>query len=212
MKTRDRILLTARSMFNEHGYGNVTVAMLSQELNMTKGNLWYHFNNKRSLLEALSKEFIELDGKRRMIEPDDTAILESYVRFLNALAQEFREFRFLFRDHSDYGDHTAIMLDHLPTILNESLEQFIRFFRAMKKNGYLTIQNSDIESLALNVVLVLRYNLEFMRERQLLSKEGSGAVMLTLKQHLTLFSDKLSPNAIDFFRIAFADKSAEQVA
>jgi len=208
MKTRDRILVAARNMFNEHGFGNVSVAMLAKELKMAKGNLWYHFNDKRSLLDALSQEFIELDDERRKIGPIEDAVLESYVHFLNTLASEIREFRFLFRDHSDYGEHSEVMLQHLPIIYEESSTQFSQFYKAMRKAGYLNIDDGDIESLVWNVIVILRYNLEFLRERRMLAVEGSGPVLQTLHQHLTLFADKLSPPAIKFFNTAFADEPA----
>ena len=130
MKTRDRILVTARQLFNKLGYGNVTVALLAGHLNIAKGNLWYHFNDKRSLLEALSMEFIELDKRRRKIEPQANNILEGYVRFLSVLEEEIREFRFLFRDQSEYGEHSESLRDHLPIIYDESVirTEFTRHF------------------------------------------------------------------------------------
>ena len=131
MKTRDRILLTARSLFNQLGYGNVTIALLAQKLSMAKGNLWYHFNDKRALLSALSEEFIALDQARRKIQPQNGAVLDSYIEFLQTLAHEIREYRFLFRDQADYGEHTEVMLKHLPIIYQEPQQQFQAFFQAM---------------------------------------------------------------------------------
>jgi AcrR family transcriptional regulator len=212
MKTKERILLTARQMFNDLGYGNVTVAMLAEQLNMAKGNLWYHFNDKRSLLEALSLEFIEIDQKRRDIVPEENSVLEGYVQLLNTLAHEIRDFRFLFRDHSDYGEHSDSMLNHLPIIYDESLAQFRQFFIAMKKADHLNIEDNQIDPLALNSVIVLRYNLEFMRERQLLARAETGSVALTFEQHLTLFSDKLSAESLEFFRVSLLNSIPTEMA
>ena len=212
MKTRDRILLAARRLFNLHGYGNVTIAQLAKELKMTKGNLWYHFNDKQSLLEALSEEFITLYDTRRKLHADPNDILESYVAFLNTVASEIREFRFLYRDQADYGEHTQSMLDQLPIIYAESEVQLVEFFSLMKQQGYLLINDAAIAPLAINVILVLRYNLEFMRERQLLVVEGAGAVVQTFQQHLSLFADKLSPAAIKYFKVALATHPAEKIA
>lgn len=212
MKTKDRILLNARQMFNEFGYGNVTVAMLAERLGIAKGNLWYHFNDKRSLLEALSLEYIELDKERRKIIPEENVILDGYVRLLNTLANQIRDFRFLFRDHSDYGEHSESMLNHLPIIYDESLAQFKQFFIAMKEANYLDIEDSQIDSLALNSVIIIRYNLEFMRERQLLTQEDNGSVLLTFEQHLTLFSDKLSAESLKFLRASLLNSMRAEVA
>ena len=64
MKTRDRILKTARALFNAHRFGNVTTADLARECGIAEGNLWYHFKNKRALLDALTEQFLEdVDGR-----------------------------------------------------------------------------------------------------------------------------------------------------
>ncbi|MEM7458074.1 MAG: helix-turn-helix domain-containing protein, partial [Pseudomonadota bacterium] len=59
MKTRDRILKTARDLFNAERFGNVTTADLARECGIAEGNLWYHFKSKRALLDALSEQFLE---------------------------------------------------------------------------------------------------------------------------------------------------------
>lgn len=90
------------------------------------------------------------------------------------------------------------MLEQLPKILNESLSQIVSFYKSMKKTDFLKIQQADIEPLVANVIRVLRYNLEFIWEHQLLANESSGSVAQTFQQHLTIFSDKLSPEALVF--------------
>jgi hypothetical protein len=75
---------------------------------------------------------MEVDKQRRKVVPDTSAILQSYLHFLNLLASEIREFRFLFRDHADYGEHAEALLGQLPNMLNESLSQVACFFRGMK--------------------------------------------------------------------------------
>jgi hypothetical protein len=76
----------------------------------------------------------------------------------------------------------------------------------------LSIKEQNIEPLGLNVVLVLRYNLEFMRERQLQADEGSRLVAQTFQQHLTLFSDKLSSEALEFIQFELNQESGCKVA
>lgn len=53
MNTKQRIISQAISLFNRHGVANVSVADLSKALNISKGNLTYHFANKSLILEAV---------------------------------------------------------------------------------------------------------------------------------------------------------------
>lgn len=203
LKTREKIMLTARQMYNEHGYGQVSIAMLAAELGIAKGNLWYHFKDKRALLDAISSDYIEIDSQRQFIIPVEGEVLNNYLGFLDAIMFGIREYRFLFRDQADYGEHSETMLDQLPEIYNRALKQFSDFYRMMKKEGLLLISDDRIDDLSFNVTVALRYHLEFLRERGLAGHSGSGAVKHAFDQHLTLFDDKLSPSALQYLRVTF---------
>ena len=48
MKTRDKIVIAALEQFNEFGERNVTTNHIAAFLEITPGNLYYHFRNKQS--------------------------------------------------------------------------------------------------------------------------------------------------------------------
>lgn len=196
MKTKDRILETAREQFNARRFGNVTTADLAAECGIAEGNLWYHFKNKRALLEALTDQFlIDVEERLALLPCDETRILEDYAELLAAMVMELRRYRFLYRDQADYGEHTDRLLQRLPGIYRDTLTQFRSFLTAMVKTGLLDMEPQSLESLATNAVIILRYHLEFLRESGEDSDVGSGAVERAIDQHLTLFQHALSPAA-----------------
>lgn len=50
---RDRILETARALFNERGYNEVSMRNIAEALKISVGNLTYHFKRKEDLIEAV---------------------------------------------------------------------------------------------------------------------------------------------------------------
>ena len=206
--TRALILDKARDVFNRHRYGNVTTAMLAEEIGIASGNLWYHFKTKRDLLDAITEQFILQVDIRRAVTPDEDNVLASYAHFIGLLGGELRDYRFMYRDQADYGEHSDNLLEILPNIYEDTTRQFTEFYILMLKQGHLDIAKERIPDLVHNVILVIRYYLELAREMGVANAEGSGAVTGALLQHLTLFDEHLSPAARTFLKRAFQQESA----
>lgn len=196
MKTRDRILIIARDLFNAERFGNVTTADLARACGIAEGNLWYHFKNKRALLDAITEMFLtDVEVRLAMLPSAPDTILYEYADMLAALMSEIRLYRFLYRDQADYGEHTDRLLQRLPGIYRDTHAQFQTFLLGMIKAGHLDQAPDRIPALATNSVIILRYHLEYLRERGEDSEQGSGAVRRAVDQHLTLFDSSLTPAA-----------------
>ncbi|WP_117885306.1 TetR/AcrR family transcriptional regulator [Aureibaculum luteum] len=63
------ILSASRKLFNNFGYGNVTIRMIALELKISSGNLNYHFKKREDILEALYFEMVaEFDSRIKHLE------------------------------------------------------------------------------------------------------------------------------------------------
>lgn len=210
MKTRERILIAARDLFNARRFGNVTTADLAAKIGISEGNLWYHFKNKRALLEALSEQFLKDVEQRLAILPSGGPdIMDEYAHMLSALSDEIRVYRFLYRDQADYGEHTDALLTRLPGIYRDTLTQFRTFLLGMIKAGHLDLPTERLDTLAMNITIILRYHLEFLRESGGVAKVGSGAIQRSLAQHLSLFEDRLTQTARHKLRRALGTEMAD---
>jgi len=96
--TKDRIIKKAIQLFNKVGFGAVSLHEIAGELDMTRGNLTYHFKDKDQLLEAIADElWTNLDrerGKTRMLPS-----FENMHRDIQLFYRYQQKYAFVFLDH-----------------------------------------------------------------------------------------------------------------
>ena len=196
MKTRDRIVGTALTLFNERGYGTVSTAALASACDMAEGNLWYHFKTRAALLDAISQRFAAAIEARLALRPGGDPV-GAYAALLEAMMAEFRAFRFLYRDQQAYGEEAVIIRDNAPRWLVATFDQIEAHLAALVGAGLLDWPAERLRDLAINATILLRYGLEHHRELGDPIGEGGGAVRRTLLRHLTLFEHRLDGAAAD---------------
>ncbi len=211
MRTKDRIVETARHLFNEQGYGAVSTAALAAACGIAEGNLWYHFKTRRLLLDALGERFAAVIEARLALQPSGDPVT-SYARLLEAIMAEFRDFRFLYRDQPSYGEHGEPVAARAPEWIERTYVQIEGHLAALVAAGLLDWPAERLRDLAVNATIILRYGLEHYRELGEPTQSGTGAVRRTLLRHLTLFEHRLDPAALARLHAAIDAIGAEALA
>lgn len=104
MKTADRILYTALSLFNEHGENAVTSVDIAMELDISPGNLYYHFKGKEVIVDKLialhKSQMLSVLGREKLnrLEAEDA------VYYLYIIIEKLHLFRFLYRSPADLAE------------------------------------------------------------------------------------------------------------
>ncbi|MFP2995602.1 TetR/AcrR family transcriptional regulator [Spongiivirga sp. MCCC 1A20706] len=83
--TKQHIIHTATSLFNEKGFFNVSIKEIADEMEISPGNLTYHFKKKEQLLATIqeeillaSKDIIIPEGKYITLEHFELIFLKFY--------------------------------------------------------------------------------------------------------------------------------------
>lgn len=85
--TKERILLTALRLFAKDGYEAVSVSDIAGELGVTKGALYKHYKDKRSIFESIVARMEQRDAEQAIAHgvPEGTAEeMEDSYRGVNA--------------------------------------------------------------------------------------------------------------------------------
>jgi AcrR family transcriptional regulator len=98
--TQFRILQAALELFNEHGTAAVSSNRIAERCGISKGNLQYHFRNKREIIYAVFQQAIgEMDAGwyRDHLAPTLEHMAAMFVRQLQLILK----YRFFYREIAD---------------------------------------------------------------------------------------------------------------
>ncbi len=96
--TRQRILVTSLFLFNGNGVQRTTINDIADELDISPGNLHYHFHRKSDIVEGLLAEF-QADARTVLQPPEPDALsLDDFWLFLHLLLEFTAAYRFMLRD------------------------------------------------------------------------------------------------------------------
>lgn len=148
MKTRDRILACTLTLFNEQGEPNVTTLDIANELDISPGNLYYHFRGKEALLESLLDDFIGNTQTLLHLEIDPDALSpEDYWLFLHLLFEQIISYRFLFQDLSNLSGRYGFInraMQHWIAALRKTL---LRVLLGLREQGHMHCDDESLERL-----------------------------------------------------------------
>ena len=162
VKTRDRILETSRELFNEAGLAGVSTHRIATELQISSGNLHYHFNTKQQIVEWLYRRFE--DRVSPCIEAAASVnALDDLWLTLHLTFEAISEYRFIFRD-IDY------LLNEYPALEPRAQAMTARNLLAAKQlcaglasSGVIEASSDEVEMLALQIVFATTCWFTFVR-------------------------------------------------
>jgi len=98
MTTRNRILKEALNQFNEKGIQLVGVREIARSLNMSPGNLSYHFPKREDLLTEILKDYSEQNQVYRQEYLDGSPSIKRFVNLLGNLFENQYRHRGIFTE------------------------------------------------------------------------------------------------------------------
>ncbi|RYG11805.1 MAG: TetR/AcrR family transcriptional regulator [Burkholderiales bacterium] len=159
-RTAERILEVTLDLFNRFGEPNVSTTLISAELGISPGNLYYHYPAKDELINSLFDRY-----ERALLElleaGDGVRDVEDAWVFMHKLFGLVWDYRFLYRDLNDLLSKNRRLETQLQAVLKTKVRSVQAMLAQMRRAGVVTMDAQDAEGTATSMVVVLTYWLSF---------------------------------------------------
>jgi AcrR family transcriptional regulator len=157
MKTRERILQTSLELFNREGEPNVTTVDISNELNISPGNLYYHFRGKEELVAELFARYYE-QAQVILREPlHKTLKIGEYWYYLVVVFEHIHQYRFLYRNISLVMQRYEGIQRPMRRLLLMKRDAARAICTQLAQAGLLAADEPRITLLSRNIALTITY-------------------------------------------------------
>lgn len=185
-RTAERILEVTLDLFNRFGEPNVSTTLISAELNISPGNLYYHYPAKDELINSLFDRY-RAALTELLDAADGVRDVEDAWFFLHTLFELIWQYRFLYRDLNDLLSKNRRLETQFQVVLQDKAGAIRALLDGMRRSGAVTIDARELEPTATSMVVVLTYwlSFEYVRDpRRALEPEGAQHALLRGAHHL----------------------------
>jgi len=133
MTTKEKILAKSLELFNEKGVETVTTRQISLALNMSQGNLCYHFPKKEAIIIALYEQLVQqFDNIYLQLNVNELSI--SLFFELTAITnQYFIDYKFLMLNFVQIMRWHPSIKTHYQALTLQRNEQMIGLFKTLEQ-------------------------------------------------------------------------------
>jgi AcrR family transcriptional regulator len=188
-QTRQRILDTSLSMFNQQGEPNVTTNHIADELEISPGNLYYHFRNKDDIIEQLFARYEERMDTALVSPEGRLRDLEDIWLQLHLVFECIWEYRFLYRDLVDILSRNRRLRLRFARILKRAAEGASSGMRGLVQAGVMRASATEVEATATNILVIATFWMNYASVRG--DKDENEAIRSGIVQVMMLLSPLL---------------------
>ncbi len=160
MKTRDRILHASLELFNADGEPNVTTLQIADEIDISPGNLYYHFKSKGDIVTELY-DWYERQIRELLEVPEVEISVDDQWLFLHLLFETIARFRFIYQDLVNVLSRYRHLESRFQRILKQKYEASNRICQSFRNQGILNASDHETQALCHQIVLTITYWLSF---------------------------------------------------
>lgn len=167
LKTKDRILQVSLDLFNLYGEPNVTTIDIANEMDISPGNLYYHYRNKDDIISELFSRFEEdISSVLEVPFHSEITAVDAWM-YVHIIFETISRYRFLYRDLANILGRSDKLLTRFNRVLDKKLNAAKATFTLLREIGMMSISDEELSALAGNIVVTTTYwiNYEHIRNK-----------------------------------------------
>jgi AcrR family transcriptional regulator len=198
MKTRDRILHTSLALFNTEGEPATTTVDIANEMDISPGNLYYHFKGKDSIIGELFNQ-LEVGLGEILSAPVETPLsIEDNWYYLYVVFEEIYQYRFFYENLANLLERYPDLARRFSRLLQMKRAALRAVWETLAGDAAADCDEQETQALVENMVLVLNYWLSHER-----LSHGEQAPELVIHrgvfQLMVMIAPYLGPQQRDFY-------------
>ena len=178
-RTAERILEVTLDLFNRFGEPNVSTTLISAELGISPGNLYYHYPAKDELINTLFGRY-EKALDELLQAADGVENVEDAWLFFHMLFELIWQYRFLYRDLNDLLSNNRRLETHFQSVLQRKDRAVRALLDGLSRTNAVRMTGAEVNPVATTMVVVLTYWLsyEYVREPRKALDPGSASASM----------------------------------
>ena len=159
-RTAERILEVTLELFNRFGEPNVSTTLISNELGISPGNLYYHYPAKDELVNALFTRYkaamLEL-----LVSAPEVRHLEDAWFFVHHLMERIWAHRFIYRDLNDLLSRNRRLEAEMKEVLQHKTTAFQVVLSRLGHAGSLKMDDAQRHRISQQMVVLSTWWLSY---------------------------------------------------
>ncbi|WP_151173387.1 TetR/AcrR family transcriptional regulator [Pseudoalteromonas ruthenica] len=187
MSTKDRIIQASIELSNSHGERAITTNHIAAHLQISPGNLCYHFKNKEDIIRHIFKLYRQhLDTQFKPINHDEP-VMAQLTHYFDALFELMWKFHFFYDNMTDILSRDAELKADYITFQQRLFDQVKSIVLALGKNGILEIDEEQAGELTHMLKLTVSFWTPYIKARRQSGELNRGDIYQGLLKIITLF-------------------------
>ena len=191
MKTKDKILATSLQLFNQDGEPNVTTVDIAHEMDISPGNLYYHFKGKEAIIDDLYRRFDEeLTTILRAPLETNISVADSWF-YLYVVFEQMYSFRFFYQNLTDILQRYETINKKFRRLLELKAKTTETIVAVLIAAEVLAIDDDEVPLLCEAITVTLTYWITYRQLRvktdneMILFHEGVFQIVHAIAPYLT---------------------------